>query len=105
MATRKEYMEFMMDQLSALGDVYYRRMMGEYLIYYRDKLVAYVCDERLLIRPVPSALRILPYAEYDSISEGGKKKYLRVDDVDDRKSLIKLFTALYDELPCQYHKD
>ena len=95
----------MMDQLSALGDVYYRRMMGEYLIYYRDKLVAYVCDERLLIRPVPSALTILPYAEYDSISEGGKKKYLRVDDVDDRESLIELFTAFYDELPCQHHKD
>lgn len=99
MATSKEYMEFLMDQLSALEDVYYRRMMGEYLIYYRGKVAAYVCDERFLVRPVLSAVKLLPDAEYVSISEGGKKKLLRVDDVDNRALLTELFISIYDELP------
>lgn len=99
MSTSKEYIEFLMDQLSALEDVYYRRMMGEYLIYYRGKVAAYVCDERFLVRPVSSAVKLLPDAEYDSISEGGRKKLLRVDDVDNRALLTELFISIYAELP------
>ena len=74
-------------------------MMGEYLIYYRGKVAAYLCDGRFLIKPVPSALKMLPDAEYDSISEGGRKKLLRVDGVDDKELLTNLITAMYDELP------
>lgn len=92
-------MEFLMEQLSGLDGVYYHRMMGEYLIYYRDKVAAYICDERFLVRPVPSAIRLLPDAEYDSMTEGGRKKLLRVDDVDNRELLTDLFIAIYDELP------
>lgn len=99
MATSKEYMEFLMDQLSGLDDIYYRRMMGEYLIYYRGKVAAYICDERFLVRPVSSAVKLLPDAEYDSISEGGRKKLLRVDNVDNRELLTDLFVSIYDELP------
>lgn len=105
MATSKEYMEFLMDQLSSLEGIYYRKMMGEYLIYYKGKVAAYVCDERFLVRPVPSAIKILPGAEYDSISEGGKKKLLRVDDVDNRELLTDLFVAVYDELPAPRLKE
>lgn len=99
MATSKEYMEFLMDQLSDFDDIYYRRMMGEYLIYYRGKVAAYICDERFLVRPVPSAIKLLTDAEYDSITEGGRKKLLRVDDVDNRELLTDLFISIYDELP------
>ena len=74
-------------------------MMGEYLIYYRGKVAAYLCDGRFLIKPVPSALKMLTDAEYDSISEGGRKKLLRVDGVDDKELLTNLITAMYDELP------
>ena len=74
-------------------------MMGEYLIYYRGKVVAYICDNRFLIKPVPSAIQMLPDAEYDSISQGGKKKLLRVDNVDDRHFLTNLLNSIYDELP------
>ena len=74
-------------------------MMGEYLIYYRGKVAAYLCDGRFLIKPVPSALKMPPDAEYDSISEGGRKKLLRVDGVDDKELLTNLITAMYDELP------
>lgn len=73
--------------------------MGEYLIYYRGKVVAYICDDRFLVKPVPSAIRMLPDAEYDSISQGGRKKLLRVDNVDDRNFLTNLLNSMYDELP------
>lgn len=105
MATSKEYMEFLMNQLSNLDDVNYRRMMGEYLIYYRGKVAAYVCDERFLVRPVLSAVKLLPDAEYDSISEGGRKKLLRVDDVDNKELLVELFEVIYDELPVSKSKN
>lgn len=99
MSTSREYLSFLLDQLSSLDGITYRMMMGEYLIYYRDKVAAYICDERFLVRPVPSAIKMLPDAEYDSISEGGRKKLLRVDDVDNKEFLTELFIAMYDELP------
>ena len=74
-------------------------MMGEYLIYYRGKVAAYICDDRFLVKPVPSAIKMLPDAEYDSISQGGRKKLLRVDNVDDRNFFTNLFYSIYDELP------
>ena len=99
MATSKEYLRFIVEQLSALDGISYRPMMGEYLIDYRGKVAAYVCDGRFLVSPVPSAIKMLPEAPYDAIHEGGKKKLLRVDDVDNRALLTNLFLAMYDELP------
>ena len=99
MPTSKEFLKFLSDQLSSLDGISCRMMMGEYLIYYRGKIAAYVCDGRLLVKPVPSAIKMLPGAEYDAIYEGGKKKLLRVDGVDNKELLTKLFTAMYDELP------
>ncbi|MCH5314704.1 MAG: TfoX/Sxy family protein [Eubacterium sp.] len=99
MSTSKEYLSFILEQLSSLDEISHRMMMGEYLIYYRGKVAAYICDERFLVRPVPSAMKMLPDAEYDSISEGGRKKLLRVDDVDNREFLTDLFIAMYEELP------
>lgn len=99
MSTNKDYFNFLLDQLSSLEGITYRMMMGEYLIYYRGKVAAYICDDRFLVKPVPSAIKMLPDAEYDSISQGGRKKLLRVDNVDDRNFLTNLFHSIYDELP------
>lgn len=99
MATSKEYLDYLLDRLSSLDGITHRMMMGEYIIYYREKIAAYICDCRLLVKPVPSAVRMLPDAEYDAISEGGRKKLLRVDNVDDSEFLTELFLAMYDELP------
>lgn len=99
MSTSKEYLNYILEQLSDLECITYRMMMGEYIIYYKGKLSACICDERFLIKPVPSALKLLPDAEYDAMTEGGRKKMLRVDEVDNRDLLTKLFIAMYDELP------
>lgn len=99
MSTSKEFLNFISEQLSSLDGISTRMMMGEYLIYYRGKIAAYLCDGRLLVKPVPSAIKMLPEAEYDAIYDGGRKKLLRVDDVDNKELLTNLFEAMYDELP------
>ncbi len=96
MATSKNYLMFVMDQLADL-DVSYRGMMGEYIIYYRGKIAAYICDDRLLVKPVPSALSILPDARREAPYDGAKEM-LFVENVDNKDFMTKLFVAMYDDL-------
>ena len=98
MATSREYLAFMLDQLSGLDGITHRGMMGEYLLYYRGRIAAYLCDERLLVKPVPAALRLLPGARREPPYEGAKEMLL-VENVDDREFLRALFEAMYEELP------
>ena len=60
MATSKGYLEFILEQLSGLDEITYRSMMGEYIIYYRGKIAAYICDDRLLVKPIKSAVSYMP---------------------------------------------
>ena len=98
MATSKEYLQFILDQLSDLDDISYRPMMGEYIICYRGKIAAYICDDRLLIKPVKAAIGYMPNAAYAAPYEGAKDMLL-AEDVDDKDFLTGLFNAIYDELP------
>lgn len=98
MATSKEYFAFVLDQLSGLEGITWRSMMGEYIIYYRGKIAAYVCDDRLLVKPVEAAKVLMPNAPMEPPYEGAKEMLL-VEEVDDRAFLTALFDAMYDELP------
>ena len=98
MASSKEYLEFIMEQLARLEDVSWRAMMGEYIIYYRGKIVGGIYDDRFLVKPVEAAVAMMPEAEMDQPYEGAKEMLL-VDDVDDREFLCELLEAMYDELP------
>jgi len=98
MSASKEYMNFISEQLSSLSDITYRQMMGEYIIYYKGKIAAYVCDNRLLIKPVPSAVRMMPDAKLEPPYSGAKDMLL-IENVDDKEFLTELFNAIYDELP------
>lgn len=98
MASSKEYLDFVLEQLSGLDEITYRSMMGEYIIYYCGKIAAYVCDDRLLVKPVKAAVSLMPKALYDVPYEGAKEMLL-VEDIDDKDFLTRLFTAMYDELP------
>lgn len=98
MATSKEYFEFILEQLSELDGITHRSMMGEYLIYYHGKIAAYLCDDRLLVKPVASAKQLMPDASYEPPYEGAKDMLL-VEEVDDREFLKELFEAMYPELP------
>ena len=72
--------------------------MGEYIIYYRGKIVGGIYDDRLLVKPVKSAVSLMPTASYELPYEGAKEMLL-VDDVDSKDFLTKLFNAMYEELP------
>ena len=98
MATSKEYLAFILDQLSDVEGIAHRQMMGEYIVYMNGKIAAYLCDDRLLIKPVPSAVQLMPNATYEPPYDGAKDMLL-VDNVDDRAFLKELFEAMYDELP------
>ena len=98
MATSREYLGFVLEQLSGLEEITYRQMMGEYIIYYRGKIAAYVCDDRLLVKPVETARKMMPDAVYEPPYEGAKEMLL-VERVDEREFLEALFRAIYVELP------
>ena len=98
MATTKEYLNFILGQLSGLEDITYRQMMGEYIIYYKGKIAAEICDNRFLVKPVKSAAEYVENAVYEPPYEGAKPMLL-VDNVDDKDYLTGLFEAIYDELP------
>lgn len=98
MPSSEEYLEYILEQLSGLEDITYRAMMGEYIIYYRGKIVGGIYDDRFLVKPVKSALTMMPDADMELPYEGAKEMVL-VGDVDDGEFLCELLDAMFDELP------
>ena len=98
MASSKEYLDFILEQLSGLEEISYRAMMGEYIIYHRGKIVGGIYDDRFLVKPTKSAKNMMPDADMEVPYEGAKEMLL-VDNVDNRDFLRKLLEAMYDELP------
>lgn len=98
MATSKEYLAFVLDQLSGVDGITSRSMMGEYMLYHHGKLAAYLCDDRLLVKILPSTEKLLPDAPKEPPYSGAKDMLL-VENVDDRALLKSLFEVMYPELP------
>ena len=98
MPSTKDYADFILEQLSGLDDITSRKMMGEYIIYYRDKIIGGIYDNRFLVKPTKSALEKMPEASM-AIPYEGAKHMLLVDNVDNRDFLKDLILAMYDELP------
>ena len=98
MASSKEYLNFILEQLSELEEITYRAMMGEFILYYRGKIVGGIYDDRLLVKPIKSAIAYMGTVSYELPYEGAKEMIL-VDEVDSREYLTGLFEAMYDELP------
>lgn len=97
MSSTREYLDFIMDQLSELAEVSYRAMMGEYVIYYRGKVVAGIYDDRFLVKPTPGARKILPNAPMEIPYPGGKAMIM-IEDIENRDLLRTLFDAIYTDL-------
>lgn len=98
MASGKEYLRFILEQLSDTDDISYRPMMGEYILCYRGEIVGGIYDDRLLVKKTKSASELMPAAICDFPYDGAKEM-LRVDEVDSKEFLARLFDAMYDELP------
>ena len=98
MASSKGYLEFVLDQTAGLSGVRWRAMMGEFILYCRGKIVGGIYDDRLLVKPTASALRLLPDAPRETPYPGAKEMLL-VEEVDDREFLCELLDAIADDLP------
>lgn len=98
MASSKAYLDFILEQLSQLDEITYRAMMGEYILYYRGKIIGGIYDDRLLVKPVNAAVSLMPSAAWE-LPYGGAKEMLLVDRVDDKGFLANLLGAMYEELP------
>ena len=103
MASSKEYLDYILEQLSELEEIEYKAMMGEYILYYRGKIVGGIYDDRLLVKPVKSAVMLMPEATCELPYQGAKEMLL-VDDVDNKEFLAKRFRAMYEELPAPKKK-
>jgi TfoX/Sxy family transcriptional regulator of competence genes len=103
MASSKEYLEFILEQLSGMEGISYRPMMGEYIIYCNGRIAGGIYDDRFLVKPVKAAREMMPDAETEIPYEGGKEMLL-VNRVDDRDFLCELLEAMYEELPVPKRK-
>lgn len=98
MPSSKAYLDFILEQLSELEGITYRAMMGEFILYYRGKIIGGIYDDRLLVKPVKAAKTLMPSASLE-VPYAGAKEMLLVDHVDSKAFFVKLLDTIYDELP------
>lgn len=103
MSSSAEYLQFILEQLPETEEISYRKMMGEYIIYYRGKIIGGIYDDRFLIKPTESALKLIPDARYELPYKGAKEMIL-LEDVENRDFLKDLLEAMYPELPAVKRK-
>lgn len=98
MASSKDYLEFILEQLSDVEGITHRAMMGEYILYCKGKVFGGIYDDRFLVKPVKSAKELMPNAQTELPYEGAKEMLL-ADNVEDKEFLARLVNAMYAELP------
>lgn len=103
MASTKDYLDYVLEQLGGLQDVTYRAMMGEYILYYQGKVIGGIYDNRFLVKPTKSAKALMPDAPYE-LPYDGAKEMLLVDNIEDGEFLSELFNAMVGELPAPKKK-
>ena len=103
MASSKDYLDFVLEQLSETEDITYRAMMGEYILYCQGRIFGGIYDDRLLVKPVKAAKELMPEAPQELPYEGAAKMLL-VENIDDREFLSKLIAAMLPELPAPKKK-
>ena len=98
MASSKEYLDFILDQFSELEEMSYRQMMGEYILYYRGKIIGGIYDNRLLLKPVKVVMDQLGQLRLERPYEGAKEMIL-LEDLEDKSFLARLIRDMYEVLP------
>lgn len=98
MASQKEYLDFVLDQLSGIDGITYRAMMGEYVLYCSGKVFGGIYDDRFLVKKTPSSMEMMPDME-EQLPYEGAKPMLMVTEIDNREFLRELIEAMYEELP------
>lgn len=103
MASSKEYLDFIIGQLDTLNNIYYRKMMGEYILYFHEKIFGGIYDDRFLVKITTASKRLMGEST-EELPYDGAKPMLLVDNVDNREFLYQLITEMYEELPAPKEK-
>lgn len=98
MSSSKEYLDFVLEMLPFKGEIDYRYMMGEYVIYYKGKIIGGIYDDRFLIKNTPCIKNILTNIVYE-IPYKGAKEMILLEDNYDKEFLKELIEKMYIELP------
>ncbi len=99
MSTSKQYHDYIVDCLSKVGYIRTRKMMGEYLVYYKDKLIGNICDNRLLLKQTDTSKKLLTDCALEYPYEGSKTLMFVVEECDNAERFAELLEGMYDELP------
>lgn len=102
MSSTNQYLEFVLDLLGELDDVAHRKMMGEYVLYFRGKVIGGIYDDRFLLKVMPASERLLPDAQRAIPYEGAKEMLLV--EIEDRDALCDVVSAMWEELPAPKKK-
>lgn len=97
MASSKDYLEFTLECLSDVGDITFRQMMGEYILYYKGRIFGGIYDNRFLVKPLKAALNMIDNPIYQTPYPGGKDMIL-IEDMENKEFLCDLINAMYPEL-------
>lgn len=99
MATTQEFHDYVMENLRKVGDVSTRKMMGEYCVYYKGKLIGDICDNCLFLKPTESVIRLMPDADRGYPYEGSKTLMVVVDAIENAELMEEVLNEMYKELP------
>lgn len=99
MATSKEMHDYIMENLRRAGSAASGKMMGEYLVYFGDRLAGVICDGTLMLKQTEASLRLLPDAEKAYPYDGSKTLMLVVDDYENTELMRKIIEEMYPQLP------
>ncbi|MBN2363846.1 TfoX/Sxy family protein [candidate division WOR-3 bacterium] len=99
MATDKDFIEFIADQMADTGKIAYRKMFGEYVVYCDGKVVALVCDNKLFVKPTEGGKRFIGDVVEAPPYPGAKMSFLIEDKFEDSEWLSELISITKNELP------
>lgn len=102
MATSKDYIKFVLEQVKDFGDVTARKMFGEYMVYFSSKPILLVCDNTVFIKILPDTSKILENAERGFPYDGAKEHYIL--DIENRELLEKIIPVLIEITPLPKRK-
>lgn len=99
MASDQKFVDFIIEQIDPSGQITYKKMFGEYGLYFGDKIFALVCDNKLFIKPTVSGRAFIKDVVEAPPYPGAKPSFLIEEKLEDRKWLKELIELTVKELP------
>jgi DNA transformation protein and related proteins len=99
MASDLSFVEYVRDQINGAGQISFKKMFGEYAIYYDEKVIALVCNNQLFIKPTAGGRSMLGSVVEAPPYPGAKPHFLIGEQLDDQQWLTNLIQLTASEVP------